>query len=70
VDLVLDDSAHVDAVEIKSGRTIGSDFFRGLEFYGRLGKTYVRDQELIYGGLDTYNSRGVSVRSYVDLATT
>lgn len=69
VDLVLDHSTHVTAVEIKAGQTVASDFFKGLDFYSRLGKDYVRKEYLVYGGRETYRSRNVQVCSYADLTT-
>lgn len=48
VDLLIDQGTRLTAVEIKSGRTIQSDFFRGLQFFQSLAPT--AEAVLVYGG--------------------
>ena len=37
-------------VEIKSGQTIGSDYFRGLTYWNEIAKTDPENGYIIYGG--------------------
>ena len=66
VDLVCDHGIEMDAVEIKSGQTIASDFFKGLRYLAKLTDT-VRDSLLIYGGDKSYTREGIQVLSWRDL---
>jgi hypothetical protein len=52
VDLVIESGNRLLPVEIKAGRTPGSDFFRGLEHYTAL--SGARSGVLIYGGDESY----------------
>ena len=49
VDLICDHGIELDAVEIKSGQTVASDFFKGLAFLSGLTDA-VRQSYLVYGG--------------------
>ena len=48
IDCIIDDGANVKCVEIKSSKTISSDFFKGLNFYKKLDETC--SSYLVYGG--------------------
>jgi len=50
IDLLIEDGEHLKAVEIKSGETLNSDFFRGLKYYKRLSGEQAENFNLIYGG--------------------
>ncbi len=50
IDLIIDHGEKVVPVEIKSGSTLNSDFFRDLKIYQSLAKKNVLDSCLIYGG--------------------
>jgi predicted AAA+ superfamily ATPase len=49
VDCLIDSGLQVKSIEIKSSSTISSDFFKGLDYYGKLNAQAVL--YLIYGGL-------------------
>lgn len=49
IDILLDYGLTVDAVEVKAGQTINSDFFKGLEYFSRI-SDQVRNSFLVYGG--------------------
>jgi hypothetical protein len=49
VDLVCDQVAKVSAIEVKSGQTLTSDFFKGLDFYAKIADHLV-EKHLVYGG--------------------
>jgi predicted AAA+ superfamily ATPase len=49
VDLVAEDNSQLHAIEIKSGQTIASDFFKNLNRFAKItGK--VKSSTLVYGG--------------------
>ena len=49
VDVLMDESGELTALELKAGETISSDFFKGLEYFSSLTKKPVK-QYLVYGG--------------------
>ena len=50
IDLLVEDSARLFAVEIKSGRTIQPDFFKGLQFFHQISGNPIEDAWVVYGG--------------------
>jgi len=62
VDAVLDFGTRRLPVEVKSGETVRSDAFRGLDHYLRLSGD--AGGVLVYGGRQTYRRRNHVVRSY------
>jgi hypothetical protein len=71
VDLVIEDSGSLIAVETKSGQTIASDFFAGLESFRALAAESLpsRPSEafLVYSGAETQKRSAAEVVSWVDL---
>ena len=67
VDLVLDTPRGPLAIEIKSGATVASDFFRGLRFWRRLLGDDGAPAALVYGGGERYFREGVAVHPWHDL---
>lgn len=60
IDLVIDHGSSVTAVELKSGMTVISDFFKGLVFWQEL--TKYNKSYVIYGGEETQKRRnGIEV---------
>ena len=49
VDVLLDEAGKLTAIELKAGKTISSDFFKGLEYFSSLQKKPIK-QILVYGG--------------------
>lgn len=68
VDLLIDQGAKQLPVEVKSGQTIASDFFAGLDHWRQLAGSAAGPATLVYGGADSYERRGVSVLSWADWA--
>ena len=62
VDLVLSTPKGAFPVEIKSGATIASDFFKGLNYWGRM--TGSMHGALVYGGDRSFNRNNFQVRSW------
>lgn len=66
VDLICDYGQTVNPVEIKSGQTVSSDFFKGLLFFSKLTDN-ISQAWLVYGGEKSYTRNGVRVTSWYDI---
>ena len=64
IDLLLEEGDDLKAVEIKSGETISSEFFKGLDYFGKLAGLPDENRFLIYGGLKNYQRTGAAVLSW------
>ena len=64
IDLLLEEGENFKAIEIKSGETINSDFFKGLTYFGNLSKLSNENRFLIYGGLKNYRRTAAKVLSW------
>jgi len=53
-------------VEIKSGQTIASDFFKGLDYWRALPGQEKAPASLVYGGDSSALRQGVAVYSWRD----
>lgn len=63
VDLLIETGAGLNAYEIKSAQTIGSDFFKGLNYLQKL-KVPIAETNLIYGGDESRTQSGHKVQSW------
>lgn len=63
VDALLDMGARMTAIEVKAGRTIPSDCFKGLRYFSGL-KGVHADSALVYGGGESSLREGVRVRTW------
>ncbi len=52
IDCIFDEGETIYPIEIKSGTTISSDFFKGLSYWNDLAKTNPANGYLIYGGTE------------------
>lgn len=66
IDVICDHGQTLTPVEIKSGRTITSDFFKGLRFFAKLTENINRSC-LVYGGDGSYTREGVEIVGWRDL---
>lgn len=66
VDLILDYGMHLSPVEIKSGQTVVSDFFKGIKYIQRI-SDQINEPYLIYGGKESRNQEGVQVVSWMEI---
>ena len=67
VDVLMEQSAKLVPIEIKSGRTLTRDSFSGLEKWTALaGETAIRPT-LVYGGDENYRHKGIEVLGWRDL---
>jgi predicted AAA+ superfamily ATPase len=63
IDLILDFGTTVLPIEIKSGKTITSDFFKNLDYYRKLNSSSAKAL-LIYGGDESYIEKNTWILSY------
>ena len=69
VDLIIENGEILTPVEIKSGSTVNSDYFKGLDYWSRLSK--IEDSSvIIYGGEDSQVRNKKKVVSWKDSALT
>lgn len=66
VDLLLDQGKKLLPIEIKSGETIASDFFKSLDAWGKIAGSKTGQAALVYGGDNSYKRSGASVLSWAD----
>lgn len=66
IDLICDHGIALDAIEIKSGQTVAKDFFKNLNYLGRLTDT-VRHSYIVYGGDKSFTQHHVRVLSWMHL---
>lgn len=50
VDLLTDSGRNLKIVEIKSAQTIKDDFFKGLNYFGKIQENYAVERFIVYGG--------------------
>ncbi|MEK7997043.1 MAG: ATP-binding protein [Planctomycetota bacterium] len=64
IDLLIDLGRTLLPVEIKSGKTVASDFFKGLEYWMSLKGNTAKEGILVYGGDDNYDREGFHVKAW------
>lgn len=67
VDLIVDLGDRLIPIEIKSARTVASDFFDGLEYWRGLGGDPHAAAALVYGGEHAFRRRGIVVYPWFTL---
>ncbi|MEL0011397.1 MAG: hypothetical protein VW868_07530, partial [Bacteroidota bacterium] len=55
-------------VEVKSSATFHYDFLKGLNYYQKIAQDKNTKRFLVYAGDHSYETNGVSIYSYKDLA--
>jgi predicted AAA+ superfamily ATPase len=68
IDLILDYGNYVIPIEIKLGKTINSDFLKGLNYYYKLNPSIKGKGYLIYGGDDKQFRGNVNIIGYKKLS--
>lgn len=63
VDIVHDRATSVDLMEIKSGSTVNSSFFKGLKYLEKL-PVEIHSSHLVYGGEESYEREGVRISGW------
>jgi len=67
VDVLIEHGRRLIPVEIKSGKTVASDFFSGLERWQSLAGNLAINPALIYGGSENYRHKDISVIGWRDI---
>ena len=67
IDCIIEDGIHTKVLEIKSGTTIGSDFFKGLKYYHKLSGLPTENLFLIYGGNENQQMSYANICSWENL---
>ena len=65
VDLLIENGEKLLPIEIKSGQTVASSMFSGLDYWQKLSQS--EDGMLIYGGAESYTRKGMKVRSWQEI---
>ena len=66
IDLLVEEGGKLRPVEIKSGATLNTDYFKGLQRFTSLASDIV-EPTLIYGGDDSLSHAGVTVTSWREI---
>lgn len=64
VDLLIESSDRLDPIEIKSGETVASDWFAGLDWWRKLAGSAAGQATLVHGGSLAARRSGVDVRPW------
>ena len=67
IDLLLENSNRLIPVEIKSGQTITSDYFKGINYYNKISKNKENISYLIYGGKEMQKRTNIEVFGWTGL---
>lgn len=67
VDIILELGNKLVAIEAKSGQTVSTDFFKGLNFWQKLAGNMVDSSWLVYGGNKKQSRDNVSVIPWTDV---
>ena len=67
VDLIVEKGERVTALEIKSGKTLSSSFFKGLDDFAQIAGKDIRSKFLIYGGDEEHQRKGSKIFSWKSL---
>ena len=66
VDLIMDYGIDVICIEIKAGKTVNQDYFKGINYYNKLNDR-IRKSIIVYGGPESYSHAGCEIISYLDI---
>ncbi|MFA6527496.1 MAG: ATP-binding protein [Candidatus Babeliales bacterium] len=69
IDCILDQGAKSYPVEIKSGKSIASDSFRGIDYWNDIAKANTRDSYLIYAGSEKQLRKQGTVLGWQDASS-
>jgi len=67
VDILIEQAGRMIPVEIKSGKTVARDAFSALEKWVSLAGEMAINPTLIYGGMETYQHKGIHVSGWRDV---
>lgn len=61
IDLMIQNAAKFDLVEIKSSKTINTEFFKGIQYFEKHIPNLIQNKYLIFGGDDSYKRQEINV---------
>jgi predicted AAA+ superfamily ATPase len=64
VDIIIEHGSQLIPIEIKSGQSVNTDFFKGLEFYQALAGKDAQEAYIVYGGKETQKRSKGTVLSW------
>ncbi|MCD4722837.1 MAG: hypothetical protein K8S13_23715, partial [Desulfobacula sp.] len=65
-DFILDAGMKITAIEVKSGKTISTSFFKNLRYLSKISNINVENY-LIYGGRKNYIQAGINIVSWLNI---
>ncbi len=69
VDLLIETAEQLNSVEIKSGSTINSDFFKNLKKFAQINNGKIEIESwLVYGGIESYKRQGTNIVCWNDIS--
>jgi predicted AAA+ superfamily ATPase len=67
IDCIIEKDTHIKAIEIKSGKTIPTDYFKNLNKFQEMSGIKSNDLFLIYAGTENQSRRNLTIRSWESL---
>jgi predicted AAA+ superfamily ATPase len=67
IDCLIDNGDHLSPIEIKSGRTIMQDYFKGLDYFLKISGNTASNPYVIYGGGDSQHRSKAEIIPWSDL---
>jgi len=69
IDVIVENGRQLTPIEIKSGKTVNQEFFKGLNKWQALAGEVSGSPTLIYGGEETYSQKGIQVIGWRETGT-
>ncbi|HFA50635.1 MAG TPA: ATP-binding protein [Bacteroidetes bacterium] len=67
IDLIVDQGTTIHPIEIKSGTTLNTSFFKNLDYFNRISENDPKLSYLVYGGSENQNRSRANVRGWASL---
>jgi len=68
IDLIINNGVDLKSVEIKSGRTIKDDFFKGLNYWNSLSKNNPKNSYIIYAGESEHKRKDINIVNWKNIS--
>ena len=70
IDCIIDQGERLVPLEVKSGKTVSEDFFKGLRFWSRISGAVGKEMYLVYAGLMDQRRQDGNVLSWKTFGST
>lgn len=67
IDCIIDNGINLTPVEIKSGTTLNTDYFKNLNYWNKISDNSVENSFVVYGGDSTGNTKDCTLLSWKDI---